>query len=240
MIRPRPLPALLLLLGLSLGHAAFAATMPAVRMKFIDAETGHPVRGAHVLFHAGAREGTFTGHGGVRVNLFIVEARTNEAGEINLPAQEFKASPFTLNTNYDNPTMVVFMPGYSLVNISNNRRIIAERQDVTHWEYNGQTIKMRRAGTELETRGQVSSAVAAVENTYRLGYRDVCGWKQLPHFLVAVDRAANEWNAGRRAAPESDPRLGPIASPLHHLLLQDKHYAERGCGSPKAFFDTVR
>lgn len=52
----------------------FAATMPSVRMKVVDAEEGTPIAGAHVLFQANAHEGTFTGHGGRSANLFAVEA----------------------------------------------------------------------------------------------------------------------------------------------------------------------
>lgn len=54
----------------------FPATMPALQMTLVDAEDDRPVAGAHVLFHAGAREGTFTGHGGRHATLFVVETVT--------------------------------------------------------------------------------------------------------------------------------------------------------------------
>jgi hypothetical protein len=120
-------------------------------MKVVDGQDDSPVVGALVLFQASASEGTLTGHGGRSVNLFVAEAVTDDSGALQLPKQEFSARPFFLNTNYDNPSMVVFKPGYVLVVLLNTRRIIAELQDVSTWQYNDQTIKMRRAATDDET-----------------------------------------------------------------------------------------
>src|SRR5688572_7395465 len=129
--------ALLLALSLCLLPVpGFPATMPPVRMNVVDAQDDRPMGGALVLFQASASEGTLTGHGGRSVNLFVAEAVTDHSGELQLPKQEFSAQPFFLNTNYNNPSMVVLL---------NTRRIIAELQDVSTWQYNNQTIKMRRA-----------------------------------------------------------------------------------------------
>src|SRR5690349_24329729 len=128
------------------GVSAYTATMPPVQMKFVDVESNQPIVGANVLFHATAQEGTITGHGGAKANLFLVETTTDAAGEIHIAAQSFWPYPFILGSNYNNPRMTVFKPGYVLVTLFNYRRIIAELEDVTTWLYNNQTIKMQRAG----------------------------------------------------------------------------------------------
>src|SRR2546425_6904190 len=70
------------------------ATMPAIRMKIVDAQDGSPVAGANVLFIGTAHEGTLTGHGGRGANLFASETMTDDAGELRIPKQEFSGQPF--------------------------------------------------------------------------------------------------------------------------------------------------
>jgi hypothetical protein len=226
------------LLGLLLcllPSAGFPATMPAVRMKIVDAQDDSPIVGAHVLFHAGASEGTFTGHGGRGATLFVVETVTDEAGALRLPKQEFSARPFFLNTNLANPTMLIFKPGYVVVDIRNTRRVIAELQDVTAWQYNDQTIKMKRVTTDSETSNAVDWAGTYARHT--MGPPDLCAWKKIPRFLVAVDRAAADWNRKRASLADDFLRRHSVSSPLETLLMNEAFYVEKGCGSAKAFFE---
>jgi hypothetical protein len=224
--------ALLLALALCfLPVSGFPATMPPLRMKVVDAQDDSPMAGALVLFQASASEGTLTGHGGRSVNLFVVEAVTDDSGELQLPKQEFSAQPFFLNTNYNNPSMVVFKPGYVLVVLLNTRRIIAELQDVSTWQYNNQTIKMRRATTDDETFHAVYFAA-----DYANRATAICSWKKIPQFLVTVDRSAAEWNRKRASLPDDALRRRTVSSPLERVLMNDGYYIEKGCGSPKAFF----
>jgi hypothetical protein len=226
-----------LLLGLLLcllPSPGFPATMQAVRMKVVDAQDDSPVVGAHVLFHGGARAGTWTGHGGRHATLFVAEAVTDDAGQLQLPKQEFPAQPFFLNTNYDNPWMIVFKPGYVLVDLRNTRRIIAELQDLKTWQYNNQTIKMKRVATDADTSRAVDWAATSANLT--LGPPDLCSWKKIPRFLVAVDRSAAEWNRKRESLADDVLRRHTASSPLERVLMNETFYIEKGCGSPKAFF----
>jgi hypothetical protein len=226
------------LLGLVLcllPSAGFPATMPAVRMTIVDAQDDSPVVGAHVLFHAAAREGTFTGHGGRGATLFVVETVTDEVGALRLPKQEFSARPFFLNTNLSNPTMLIFKPGYNLVDIRNTRRILAELQDVTTWQYNDQTIKMKRVTTDSETVRAVDGAGTYARHT--MGPPDLCAWKKIPRFLVAVDRAAADWNRKRVSLADDYLRRHSVSSPLETVLMNEAFFLEKDCGSARAFFD---
>jgi hypothetical protein len=207
--------------------------MPPVRMTVLDAHDGRPIAGAHVLFQAHAHEGTFTGHGGRGVNLFAAEAATDEAGEFRLPKQEFDARPFFLNTNYENPSITIFKPGYAVLTLRNNRRIIPELQDMTRWEWNGQTVRMKAGGDQDAA---VALQVSSMNAQRAMGSRDLCSWKNFPRFLVAVERAAQDWNR-RRASLDESLRHQHVSSPLQMLFMNEKVFIDKGCGSPKTFFD---
>jgi len=231
--RQRPFSFLAGLLLCGLAAPAFAATMPPVQMKVVDEQDGSPVAGAFVLFYAGAHEGTFTGHGGQTALLFAAEAVTDAAGELRIAPQEFSTQPFFLNTNLHNPQMVLFKPGYVAVNLINYRRIIAERQDVTTWMYDKQTIKMKRATTDTETARALDAAASLVRQSVDL---KSCSWKKIPRFLVAVHRAVADWDRKRPSLADQSLRINEVRSTLGDILANDAVFAQHGCGSPKAFF----
>lgn len=218
-----------------LSFAAFPATMPPVRGKIVDAQDGRPLGGAHVLFQGSATEGTLTGHGGRHANLFAVETVTDESGEFHFPQQEFSARPFFLNTNYHNPTMVVLKPGYALVVLTNTLRIIPDLDEITTWQYDKQTIRMKPVATDADTDHAVYFAKQYAELT--TSEKNFCYWKKIPRFLVATDRLAVEWE--RKRATLADPALRNrvITSPLQQILMNEQRFIENACGSPRAYFE---
>lgn len=213
----------------------FAATMPPVRMKVVDAQDGTPIAGAHVLFQGNAQEGTLTGHGGRLANLFVVEAVTDDSGEFRLPQQKFSPRPFFLSTNYHNPSMIVLKAGYALVILTGTHRTIPNLEELTTWQYDNQTITMRRATTENEMSHAVYWAATYADQT--MGEMSICSWKKIPRFLLAVDRSAAEWNRKRTSVTDEALRRKTATSPLQRLLMNDNYYVEKGCGSPKVFFE---
>ena len=218
-----------------LAFPAVPATMPPVRMKFVDSQDGRPVAGAHVLFQANAHEGTMTGHGGTAANLFVIEEVTDDSGEIHLPKQDFSPRPFFLNTNYHNPSMVVFKPGYVLVILTNSLRIVPNLDEVTTWQYDNQTIKMKKAATDNDIPHALT--YAAIYAEMPVSEKSSCAWKKIPRFLVAVDRSTSEWNRKRVTLSDAALRRKAVSSPLQKILMNEKFFAERNCGSPKAFFE---
>lgn len=224
--------AALVLFAIAAGAAgAFAATMPAVRMKVADAADASPVAGAFVLFQASAREGTFTGHGGRGALLFAAEAVSGPDGEFRIPAQEFNAMPFFLNTNYENPRMVVFKPGYDVLVLYNERTLVPELQDMTRWERNETTVKLPRGAGDRETNHAVHWAAM-----YAGFAIPDCAWTKIPRFLVAVDRAVDEWNRRRTSVQDRELSFRQEMSPLQLLLRNEAWATQGGCASPKAFF----
>lgn len=208
--------------------------MPAIRMKIVDAQDGSPVAAANVLFIGTAHEGTLTGHGGRAANLFASETMTDEAGELRIPKQEFSAQPFFLNTIYDNPRLVVLKPAYALLTLTNTIRIIPNLDEVTTWQYNDQTVKMKRS-TDDDIPDTVYLAGLYAGQT--MSQKTMCGWKKAPRFFVAVDRLAAEWTQKRATIADPAIRNKSASSPLQTILTNEKFFVDKGCGSPKAFFE---
>ena len=195
-----------------------AATMPAVTMNVVDERDGKPIPGVVALFWGTGREGTMTGHGGRHAILFAVEAVSDESGALRFSKQDFRSQPFFLNTNYENPRMLLLKPGYAPLELYNQLRSVPTLAEASRWEYEGKTVKMKKA-TDDEIRRQ----------GYLVGtYTDMmlsggeCTWKRVPRALVAADRMF--------------PFPGKTNT-LRTLFMNDALFAKDGCGSPKAFFE---
>ncbi len=196
-----------------------AATMPAVTMKAVDAQDGKPVPGLVALFWGTAREGTITGHGGRHAILFAAEAVSDEAGELRFAKQSFSSQPFFLNTNYENPSMLLLKAGYAPLVLYNQLRIVPTLAEASRWEYDGTTVKMKKASAdELRQQGYL----VATYTNMMMGWGGACTWKRVPRALVAADRMF--------------PERGKTNT-LHTLFMNDALFVEQGCGSPKAFFE---
>jgi hypothetical protein len=115
---------------------------------------------------------------------------TDDAGELRLPKQEFSAQPFFLNTTYHNPRLVVLKPGYALLTLTNTLRVIPNLDEVTSWQYQDQIVRMKRS-TDSDIPNTVYFAGLYAERT--VSEKNICFWKKIPRFLVAVDRLAVEW-----------------------------------------------
>jgi hypothetical protein len=195
-----------------------AATMPAVKMTVVDGRDGTPIAGLVAVFWLPAREGTFTGHGGKHAILFAVEAVSDQSGELRFPKQDFKTQPFFLNTTLENPSMLLLKPGYAPLNLYNQISFptVAE---ASRWDYDGRTVKMQPARSD--DTGDQAYWIAGVTGAI-LGFEGGCGWKRMPRVLVTADRMFG--GPGKQ-------------STLRDLFRLDDMFVERGCGSPKAFFE---
>jgi hypothetical protein len=196
---------------------AIAATMPAVKMTVVDEENGQAIAGVVAMFWGTGREGTITGHGGRHAILFAVEAVSDASGELRFAKQDFSSQPFLLNTNYENPAMLLLKPGYAPLVLHNQLRIVPTLAEASTWEYDGTTVKLKKATADP----MGSQAYLTTTYTDMMLDRD-CTWKRVPRSLVAADRIFP--NPGK-------------TNTLRTLLMNDAAFAQRGCGSPKAFFE---
>jgi len=194
-----------------------AATMPAVKMTVVDEHDGKPIPGLVALFWGTGREGTITGHGGKHAILFAVEAVSDESGELRFPKQDFSSQPFFLNTNYENPRMLLLKQGYAPLVLRNQLRIVPTLAEASVWEYEGKTVRLKKATADL----MQQQAYWITTDTDMMIDRG-CTWKRVPRALVAADRMF------------PDPGK---TNTLRTLFMNDALFAQQGCGSPKAFFE---
>lgn len=196
-----------------------AATMPAVKMTVVDEHDGTPIPGLVALFWGTAREGTITGHGGRHAVLFALEAVSDESGELRFPKQDFSSQPFFLNTNYENPSMLLLKSGYAPLVLYNQLRAVPTLAEASSWEYEGKTVKMKKAtADEVRQRGYLITTYTNM----MLGFDGRCTWKRVPRAIVAADRMF------------PDPGK---TNTLRTLFINDALFVQQGCGSPKAFFE---
>lgn len=200
---------------MALTGGACTATMPAVTMRVVDETAGTPMPGVVAMFWATASEGTMTGHGGRRALLFAADAIADAAGQVRFPAQTFGTQPFFLNTNYENPAVLLLKPGYAPLVLHNQRSIIPTLAEASQWEYDGQIVKMKKA-TDEQIRQQ-----AYVITLYTNQVAGPCTWKRVPNALVMADRMF--------------PNPGQTNT-LRTLFMNDALFVQQGCGSPTAFF----
>jgi hypothetical protein len=97
-------------------------------------------------------------------------------------------------------------------------------------------VKLKRVTSDSELSLTIDMAGMQAEQT--VSATSLCAWKNIPRFLVAVDRAADAWNK-KRDALTAELRLRTAVSPLQKIVLNDAFFVEKGCGSPKAFFAPI-
>src|SRR5262249_25898068 len=102
------------------------------------------------------------------------------------------------------------------------------------WQYNDQAVNMKRA-TDHDIPDTVYSASLYAGQT--MSQKNICGWKKARRFFVAVDRMAAERSPKRATIADPAGRNKSVSSPLQTILTNDKLFAEKGCGSAKAFFE---
>jgi hypothetical protein len=134
------------------------------------------------------------------------------------PKQPFSSQPFFLNTNYENPSMLLLKPGYAPLVLSNQLRIVPTLAEASTWEYQGKTVKMKTA-TDDAIRQQAYLITLHTDMT--LGFGGECAWKRVPRALVMADRMF------------PDPGK---TNTLRTLFMNDALFVQQGCGSPRAFF----
>lgn len=94
---------------------------------------------------------------------------------------------------------------------------------------------MKRATTDNDIPHALT--YAAMYADMPVSEKSICSWKNIPRFLVAVDRLTAEWNQKRVTLSDAGLRSKGVTSPLQKILMNDKFFAEKNCGSPKAFFE---
>jgi hypothetical protein len=111
-------------------------------MKVVDVQDGRPMAGAHVLFLGTAQEGT---DGAWRQNRKPLRRRNNDERRRTIAPSQAGVSRPALLSQYDLPQSPpgVLKPGYTLLTRINTLRVMPDLDEVTTWQYNDQSVKMK-------------------------------------------------------------------------------------------------
>jgi hypothetical protein len=199
-----------------------------IRAKVVDDSSGEPLEGVHVVFKATAYEGTFTGHGGRKVNLLVAEGITNATGIIELPAQKIDPEPFWFNTHYDYPWIYFFKSGYLPAIEKNPWNGLASLETVQRWQYNGKTVRLKKPNYFNEYIEKISFLGNEIERIYRYPPPEQCEWKRIPRMFLYLDR---EYSLILERARQANRYLS-----LPTIASLQQHYWESRCGSAIEFF----
>ncbi len=115
--------------------------------------------------------------------------------------------------------MLLLKPGYAPLVLHNQLRIVPTLAEASTWEYEGKTVRMKEA-TDDPMRQQ--AYLITTYTNMMLGVDGECTWKRVPRALVMADRMFP--NPGK-------------TNTLRTLFMNDALFVQRGCGSPKTFFE---
>ena len=95
---------------------------------------------------------------------------------------------------------------------------------------------MKRVTRESEAVQTLDNAVTYAEMP--ASEKNLCFWKQYPRFLVSLDRLVKEWEGKRASVADASLRNRTVANPLQKILMNEQFFVEKGCTSPRAFFES--
>jgi hypothetical protein len=201
-----------------------------VTARVVDADTGQPLAGVAVAAYWELHEGSLWGHSPGCGALEMEGAVTDAGGEFHLPGWGPVTVYGSCDMRGDNPSLILFKPGYHYKGMNNVPLNPTETVVVSRSRYDGKSIKLRKSDDTAIQGSQMSAeeftSLNAVIGRYALSD---CNWKKLPDMLRAI---YIQEQAFRSAYHQFDT--------VTARLIRDDAAWQKGapqCGSPKAFIE---
>ena len=190
----------------------------------VDAETGEPLEGVHVVAHWLLHDRTSWRSAG---DLELMESVTDKEGQFHFPGWKGKAPPkvglYTARLDNVDPGMVLFKTGYQPRGVDNDLQPERLRDENHTWErysdWDGKVIKLQKFKGDLET-----YAVLVGGTTTNLGSGIPCPWKKFPRYMAALIKEKDRLNTLR------------VRNYLPSLETMERYFTNQGCGSARDFF----
>jgi hypothetical protein len=226
----------LLLLAVSLlSLLAGCSTLSAapVMARVVDADTGQPLAGVAVAAYWELHKGSLFGHSPGCGAIDMEGAVTDANGEFHIPGW----GPITVygscDMRDDNPSLILFKPGYDFAGMNNVPLDPFETVTVSRSDYDGKTIKLHKADmdlrkprSDLHSYAEDFSSLNMVVGRYALAG---CNWKKIPDMLRAIYLQEQGFRAAYQQFDTVTARL------IRYDAAWQKAAPE--CGSPKAFIE---
>lgn len=205
-----------------------------VTARVVDLATGKPLAGVAVAAYWELHEGSLFGHSPGCGAIDMEGTVTDANGEFHLPGW----GPITVSASCDmggdNPSLILFTPGYDFEGLDNVPLDPLGTVTVSHSYYDGKTIRMHRAldmdlsKPQWDLHGYTQDFVGLnmVVGRYAL---EGCNWKKIPDMLRAIYLQTQAF----RAASQNFDTVTSI------LIRDDAAWQKAApeCGSPKAFIE---
>src|SRR6266481_987417 len=199
--------------------------MAPINVSVVDADTSQPIEGANIVAYWQLRDRYGPRDEG---QLEIRETVTDEMGRFHFDGFT-KVNPTIYALQNEDPGIVIFKAGYNYYTFTNQYPDAGTRTPGAHRksELDGYIVKLHKLEPYHMHNGIVafySSNPRIEEVIYGGFFRDNCGWKKTPRFIVAMDR---EDKHIRAIFPGSDVGL---------ITIDQIEGRRSSCGSAKAFF----
>ena len=221
----RPRSWILALLMLSLQACATTYYAKPTSATVVDAETGAPLEGVHVVakWRVLSVTGRFAGE------LEVSEAVTDGAGNFTIEGWGPKALssdlPSGSRLGQDSPSLIFFKPDYVVRSLGNNSQPLNLADpaytgpSLRYSDWNGKTIRLEKfKGTREEYAANAAGA------TGYLSQAIPCEWKKIPRLLVELMKEEKKLN-----------RAG-LFNRLPSIDALELAFKNSKCGSAKEFF----
>jgi len=189
-----------------------------IRASIVDDETGDPVEGVVAVAHW-----QLVGRGGLlEGNLKIMETVSDSHGIIQFPAWGPLPRPPEGRLDAGQPGLLLFKQGYQYAHLFNVTVIDVDPRDTRASDWDGKTIRLKRAPLWLQDYANQLSLLDGVEMEFAFGYDD-CAWKEIPRLLAAVfklDRSLRDQHF--------ESSITPLKAREHNALRE-------GCGSMEQY-----
>ena len=212
-----------------LGGCSTMLSAEPVTARVVDASTGKPLAGVAVVAYWELHNGSFTGHSFGCGAIDIEGAVTDADGQFHIPGWG------PINSSCDmwgfNPILMLFKPSYVTASKGNNPLNSLAMVSVSSSIWDGKTIEMRVADTDLERVDAQSYAFdfESFNNNLARFVLAGCNWKKIPDMLRAIAIQERKFRAAGQVFPTVNSRLIRLDAEIQK--------AEPRCGSPKAFIE---
>ena len=212
-----------------LGGCSTMLSAEPVTARVVDADTGKPLAGVAVMAFWELHQGSLFGHSFGCGAIDIEEGVTDADGRFHIPGWGPVSSSCDMRGL--NPILMLFKPGYEADGVNNNPLDPVATVSVSRSRWNGKTIELHVADTDLrrvDARSYAYNFSSFNDNLARFVLAG-CNWKKIPHMLRAIAIQEQEFRTAGQVFDTVVSRLIRLDAEIQKATPE--------CGSPKAFIE---
>jgi hypothetical protein len=196
----------------------------------VDADTNAPIEGVIVLANWEIRAGEWQA-GSRIIHLKILETVTAQDGRFYFPSWGPEPNPSAIGyIGFNDPELILFKSGFGYMALAN--MVLSEPRPgpVRYSDWDGKTIKMRKAVSDTTYLDQFGSLNRLLDS--RLTSPDgPCEWRRVPRMIAALMHEELRLRG---------KGLIGISSLTSRLKTNEEYFSRNGCGSVNTFLNNLK